>query len=134
MERADVVEVDQPIVVQYVNRMLAEAVFNRHASTLCLHVIEGQPDSPVEVYRHRRVEILFCIDSVWGEFDSIRWNFYSPIVNRLRIMAGLDYWKIDKQQTGELRLSRDDQSFLCTLSIQKPGQYEEVTIDIAPVG
>jgi len=122
MEHVDVAEVDQPIVVQFVNKILAEAV-HRHATAIRLRVVE-EDGTPA------RADIHYYIDNDYVPVDCIRFQFYSAIVNRVRIMASLDYWKMDKRQTGQIKRTIDGISCVMSVSIEKIDKYEEVVIGV----
>jgi len=133
MERVDVVEVDQPIVVQFVNRILADAV-QRGATAIRFRVSrEPLPDEdPAQVPAPpARVDVHYFVESEYVPVDSIRIQFYSQIANRIRIMASLDYWKMQKRQTGQIDVTIDGIPLMMSVSIEKVDKDEEIVIGIA---
>ena len=122
----EVVEVDQPIVVQFVNKIIADAI-HRNASVIRFGgSVTRLTDTPSV-----GVDIHYYVDGDYVPVDTIRIQFYPAIVNRIRIMAGLDYWKMNKGQTGQIKVTVDEIPVSMSVSIEKLDDREVVTIGIA---
>jgi type II secretory ATPase GspE/PulE/Tfp pilus assembly ATPase PilB-like protein len=110
-------KVDEPIVVQFVNRIIRDAI-DRGASAIRF---TRQP---------YRLDVQYCIDHQWENVDSVRIAFSGAVLNRLKVMADLDYWRQDLQQTGMIRLSTNDVVYDLTLTVTKGEHGEEHRLDI----
>jgi len=128
MERVDVVEVDQPIVVQFVNKVLADAI-HRGASAIRFRVA-SKPLPLLEAGENPPADIHYYIDGDYVLIDAVRRQFYPAIANRLRIMAGLSYWKMDKRQTGQIQLTMDGVCYPLSVSFEKVDKDEEIVVGI----
>jgi type IV pilus assembly protein PilB len=91
------VGVDQPIVIQFVNRILADAI-NKKASDIHF---EPRRDSLVIRYR---------IDGTLHNVDSIRREYQAAVASRLKIMAEMNIAERRLPQDGRIAVTMDSRA------------------------
>jgi type II secretory ATPase GspE/PulE/Tfp pilus assembly ATPase PilB-like protein len=112
------VPVDDTIVIQFVNRIIADGIYGAASAIR----FSKQSD---------RLDVQYCIADQWENVDSVRIEFSSSVLNRLKIMAGLDYWRQDLEQTGLIQVTmHTDMKYELTLAVTKGEHGEEHRLDI----
>ena len=129
VDSVDTAEVDQPIVVQFVNKILADAI-HRGATAIRFRVA-SEPLPHLDPGENPPVDVHYHIDGDYVIVDAIRRQFYPAIANRLRVMAGLDYWKMEKRQAGQIRLTIDGVPVVMSVSFERVDNDDEIVIGIA---
>ncbi|MGO8671011.1 MAG: GspE/PulE family protein [Capsulimonadaceae bacterium] len=107
-------QVDQPIVIQFVNRILADAI-NRGASD-----IHFEP-------RRDRLDIRYRIDGTLHNVDSIRRDFQSACCSRVKVMAEMNIAERRVPQDGRIAVTIDGRSVDMRVS-SLPCQYGESVV------
>ena len=106
--------VDQPIVIQFVNRILADAI-NRGASD-----VHFEP-------RRDKLDIRYRIDGTLHYVDSIRRDFQAACTSRVKIMADMNISERRLPQDGRIGVTIDGRSIDMRVS-SLPTQYGESVV------
>jgi type II secretory ATPase GspE/PulE/Tfp pilus assembly ATPase PilB-like protein len=107
-------QVDQPIVIQFVNRILADAI-NKGASD-----IHFEP-------RRDRLDIRYRIDGTLHNVDSIRREFQAACTSRVKVMADMNIAERRLPQDGRIAVTIDGRSVDMRVS-SLPTQYGESVV------
>lgn len=107
-------QVDQPIVIQFVNRIMADAI-NRGASD-----IHFEP-------RRDRLDIRYRIDGTLHAVDSIRREFQAACTSRVKVMADMNIAERRLPQDGRIAVTIDNRSVDMRVS-SLPTQYGESVV------
>jgi len=110
----DEMAIDQPVVIQFVNRILADAI-NRKASD-----IHFEP-------RRDKMDIRYRIDGTLHQIDSIRREFESACVSRIKVMADMNIAERRVPQDGRIAVTIDGRSVDMRVS-SLPTQYGESVV------
>ncbi len=108
------VSMDQPVVIQFVNRILSDAI-NMGASD-----IHFEP-------RRDRLDIRFRIDGTLHNADSVRREFQSACASRIKIMAEMNIAERRLPQDGRIAVTIDGRSVDMRVS-SLPTQYGESVV------
>ena len=107
-------QVDQPIVIQFVNKILADAI-NRRASD-----IHFEP-------RRDRLDIRYRIDGTLHNVDTIRREFQAACTSRVKVMADMNIAERRLPQDGRIAVTIDNRSVDMRVS-SLPTQYGESVV------
>ena len=111
---AEEVGVDQPIVIQFVNRILADAIMKKASD---IH-FEPRRDSLVIHYR---------VDGTLLQVDTIRREYQAAIASRLKIMAEMNIAERRLPQDGRIAVTMDGRSIDMRVS-SLPTQFGESVV------
>ena len=111
---AEEVGVDQPIVIQFVNRILADAIVKKASD---IH-FEPRRDTLVIHYR---------VDGTLHQMDSIRREYQAAIASRLKIMAEMNIAERRLPQDGRIAVTMDGRSIDMRVS-SLPTQFGESVV------
>ena len=106
--------VDQPIVIQFVNRILADGI-NKGASD-----IHFEP-------RRDKLDIRYRVDGTLHHIDSIRREFQAACTSRVKIMADMNIAERRVPQDGRISVTIDGRSVDMRVS-SLPCQYGESVV------
>ena len=106
--------IDQPIVIQFVNRILADAI-KRRASD-----IHFEP-------RRDKLDIRYRIDGTLHNIDSIRREFQSACTSRVKVMADMNIAERRVPQDGRIAVTIDGRNVDMRVS-SLPTQYGESVV------
>jgi len=106
--------VDQPIVIQFVNRILADGI-NKRASD-----IHFEP-------RRDKLDIRYRIDGTLHHVDSIRREFQAACTSRVKIMADMNIAERRVPQDGRISVTIDGRNVDMRVS-SLPCQYGESVV------
>jgi len=107
-------QVDQPIVIQFVNKIMADAI-NRRASD-----IHFEP-------RRDRLDIRYRIDGTLHNVDTIRREFQAACTSRVKVMADMNIAERRLPQDGRIAVTIDNRSVDMRVS-SLPTQYGESVV------
>ena len=111
---AEEVGVDQPIVIQFVNRILADAIMKKASD------IHFEPRRDILVIHYR-------VDGTLHQVDSIRREYQSAISSRLKIMAEMNIAERRLPQDGRIAVTMDGRSIDMRVS-SLPTQFGESVV------
>ncbi len=107
----DAAGVDQPVVIQFINKILTDAIAS------------GASDIHLEP-RRNSLEIRFRVDGTLRSVDSIRREFQAACVSRLKIMAEMNIAERRLPQDGRISVTVEGRSVDMRVS-SLPTQYGE---------
>ena len=111
IDALEVMGVDQPVVIQFVNRILADAI------------ARGASDIHFEP-RRESLEIRFRLDGTLRQIDSIRREFQPACCSRIKIMAEMNIAERRLPQDGRLSVTSEGRTVDMRVS-SLPTQYGE---------
>ena len=125
----------------FVNKAIADAVHSG-ASALRIDVVRWDVSREIAVdldYAPSKetvseiesARVQFLKDDAWVDYREYRIAFHSAVVNRIRVMAGIEYWK--KDTAGKMRIGVDDVWYDVPTSVETLGGYDTVNLQFHPI-
>jgi len=112
----DDIRMGAPLVITFVNKAIADAL-NAGAAAMRIDVVkwDGSREVPADlgyepsketVSEIESARVQFLKNDAWVDHREYRMAFHPVVVNRIRAMAGVDYWK--KNVDGKVKIAVND--------------------------
>lgn len=104
---------DRSVVERFVDRIIEDAI-SRNAEAIRVTTDSG--GSSIE----------YSIDGEWTLVDKVRIEFSPQVINRFKLLAGIEYWKQDLRQSGTHSVTIGDVRYEVRLTFLTAMNYPDV--------